>query len=136
MFKRDTLSKLVALSHKHRIGVDLDSVLVYPLAPVCLPLSTADGAIRKTIKSKLFTTAMSDLTVIFRGSSTPRRDTDLSSGSCCRHYRTIVGQVATIRDLASNIMTSIPKPYQTIYMVCDTYRINCIKGGERQQGGV
>eukprot|EP00112_Aurelia_sp_Birch-Aquarium-sp1_P008791 Seg1979.1 transcript_id=Seg1979.1/GoldUCD/mRNA.D3Y31 product="hypothetical protein" protein_id=Seg1979.1/GoldUCD/D3Y31 len=50
--------------------------------------------------------------------------------------RSIVGQVATIRDLASKIMASIPKQYQTIYVVCDTYRINSIKGGERQARGV
>ena len=44
MFERDILGMSVALSH-NRKGVDLDSVLVYPLAPVCLPLSTPDGAI-------------------------------------------------------------------------------------------
>eukprot|EP00112_Aurelia_sp_Birch-Aquarium-sp1_P014970 Seg3276.1 transcript_id=Seg3276.1/GoldUCD/mRNA.D3Y31 product="hypothetical protein" protein_id=Seg3276.1/GoldUCD/D3Y31 len=64
IFQRDILGRLVALSHKPMIGVDLDSVLVYPLAPVCLPLSTPDGAIRKTVKSKLFTAAISDLTVV------------------------------------------------------------------------
>ena len=45
MIQRDILGKLGALSHKNRIGVDLDNVLVNPLAPVCLPLSTPDGAI-------------------------------------------------------------------------------------------
>ena len=33
-------------------------------APVSLPLSHYDGAIRKTVKLKLFDTAMHDLTVI------------------------------------------------------------------------
>ena len=33
-------------------------------------------------------------------------------------------------------MASIPKQYHTIYVVCDTYRINSIKGGERQARGV
>lgn len=58
IFQRDILGKLVALSHKRKMAVDLDKCLVYPLAPVSLPLSTPDGAIRKTVKSKLFNAAM------------------------------------------------------------------------------
>ena len=51
MAQRDILGKVVALSSKHKAAVDLNSVLDYPLAPVCFPLSTPDGAIRKTVKS-------------------------------------------------------------------------------------
>ncbi len=45
MFQRDIIGKLVALSHKHSAAIDVDSCLVYPLAPVSLSLSTPDRAI-------------------------------------------------------------------------------------------
>ena len=136
MFQRDILGKLVALSHKHRIGVDLDSVLVYPLAPICLPLSTPDGAIRKTAKSKLFSAAMSDLTIISFEDLPPPEKMQIYLLDLAAAIRSIVGKVTTIRALASKIMASIPHQYKTVYVVCDTYRINSIKSGERQARGV
>ena len=64
MAQRDILGKLVALSNEHKDAVDLSSVLDYPLAAVCFPLSTPDAAIQKTVKSKLYSAAMSDLTIL------------------------------------------------------------------------
>ena len=55
---------LVAYSNKHEAGVDLEKVLCFPLAPVSIPLRTPDGAIRKTVKSKLYDASMSDLSVV------------------------------------------------------------------------
>ena len=63
-FQRDILGILVAHSYQYNWGIDIDSVLRYPLAPVSVPLSTLDGSIRKTVKSKLFKAAMSDLSVV------------------------------------------------------------------------
>ena len=64
VFQRDVLGILVAYSNKHEAGIDLQNVLSFPLAPVSIPLSAADGAIRKTGKSKLFEAAMSDLDLV------------------------------------------------------------------------
>ena len=120
MFQRDILGKLVALSHQQKTAVDLDSCLIYPLAPVSLPLSTPDGAIRKTVKSKLFLTAMSDLAIL--------NFEDLPPAERMQIYfldlaiRCIVEKVTTIRDLATKIMTTIPKQYKIIYLLCDTYK--------------
>ena len=62
--QRDVLGHLVSLSYKSKSGIDLEKVLAYPLAPVSVPLSTYDGTIRKTVKSKLYQTAMSDLQIV------------------------------------------------------------------------
>ena len=63
-FQRDVLGILVAHSCQYKSSIDIDVVLQYPLAPVSVPFSTPDGAIRKTVKSKLFDAAMSDLLVV------------------------------------------------------------------------
>ena len=47
-----------------KLLVDHEEALNFPLAPVCLPLSNCDGTIRKTVKSKLYQAAMSDLTIV------------------------------------------------------------------------
>ena len=60
-FQRDILGILVAHLYQYNSGIDIDLVLCNPLAPVSVPLSTPDGSIRKTVKSKLFKAAMSDL---------------------------------------------------------------------------
>ena len=92
-FQRDILGILVAHSYQYNSGIDIDSVLCYPLAPVSVPLSTPDGSIRKTVKSKLFKAAMSDLFVV--------TDEDLPGPDRLRTYfldlaaavRTIVGKL-------------------------------------------
>ena len=56
-FQRYILGILVAYSNKHEAGVDLETTLSFPLAPVLM-------AIRKTVKSKQYDAAMGDLTII------------------------------------------------------------------------
>ena len=136
MFQRDILGKLVALSHQRKTAVDLDSCLIYPLAPVSLPLSTPDGAIRKTVKSKLFLAAMSDLAILNFEDLPPAERMQIYFLDLAAAIRCIVEKVTTIRDLATKIMTTIPKQYKIIYLLCDTYKKNSIKGGERQARGV
>ena len=63
-FQRDILGILVAHSYQYNSGIDIDSVLCYPLAPVSVPRSTPGGSIRKTVKSKPFKAAMSDLSLV------------------------------------------------------------------------
>ena len=41
----------------------------------------------------------------------------------------------SIRQLAWKILGSIPNQYKTVYIVCDTYKINSIKSGERMLRG-
>ena len=127
-FQRDILGILVAHSYQYDSGIDIDSVLCYPLAPVSVPLSTPDGSIRKPVKSKLFKTAMSDLSVV--------TDEDLPSPDRLRTYfldlaaavRAIVGKPETVRELAARILVMAPRQYKDIYIACDTYEENSIKG--------
>ena len=51
--QRDILGLIVAASNKEKGAVDIEKALTYPLAPVSLPLASADGAWRKTAKRKL-----------------------------------------------------------------------------------
>ena len=135
-FQRDILGTLVAYSNKHETGVDLERVLCFPLAPISVPLSTADGAIRKTIKSKLYEAAMLDLKIVSHD--------ELPSAAKMKTYlldlaasiRSLVGIASTIRELASLIMSTVPAQYTSIFIVCDTYQEDSIKGGGRQARGV
>ena len=136
MAQIDILGKLVALSSKHKAAVDLNSVLDYPLAPVCFPLSTPAGAIRKTVKSKLYSAAMSDLIILRFEDLPPPEMMQIYLLDLAAAIRTIVGKLTKIRDLASKVIASVPKHFKIIYMVCDTYKINSIKREERETRGL
>ena len=135
-FQRDILGILVAHSCQYKSRIDIDVVLQYPLAPVSVPLSTPDGAIRKTVKSKLFNAAMSDLLVVPK-ESLPGQDTlntyflDVAAA-----VRSIVGKPDTIRELATRILQMVPPQYTKVFLVCDTYQQNSIKAGQREARGV
>ena len=47
------LGLIVAASNKEKSAVDIEKALTYPLAPVSLPLASADGARRKNSKRKI-----------------------------------------------------------------------------------
>ena len=108
-FQRDILGILVAHSYQYNSGIDIDSVLCYPLAPVSVSLNTPDGSIRKTVKSKLFKAAMSDLSVV--------TDEDLPGPNRLRTYfldlaaavRTIVGKPETVSELAARFLMMVPR---------------------------
>ncbi len=127
---------MVAYSNKHKAGVDLETTLSFPLAPVSMPLSTADGAIRKTTKSKLYDAAMSDLTIISPDElpSAEKLNTYLLDLGAA--IRSLVGLTSTIRQMAKRLLDTIPARYTTVIIVCDTYKENSIKGGEKIKRGV
>jgi hypothetical protein len=134
-FQRDILGLLVAHSNKHKMGINLEKALAFPLAPVAIALSTADGGIRKTVKSKLYQACMDDLTIL-SVDDLPRRELlktyfmDLAAA-----IRSLVGHMNTIRDMAMEILKTIPKQYSKIFIVCDTYNEDSIKKGERVARG-
>ena len=47
----------------------------------------------------------------------------------------IVGRPETVRELAARILAMVPPQYKDIYIACDTYEDNSIKGGERAARG-
>jgi hypothetical protein len=111
-------------------------VLCFPLAPVSIPLSTPDGAIRKTVKSKLYDASMSDLSVVNFDALPPASTMRTYLIDLASAIRSLVGTGSTIREMASRIIATVPSQYTTIFIVCDTYKDNSIKGGERQARGV
>ena len=100
-----------------------------------VPLTTPDGSIRKTVKSKLFKAEMRDLSVV--------TNEDLPGPDRLRTYfldltaavTTIVGKPETVRELAARILVMVPRQYRDIFIACDTYEENSIKGGERAARG-
>ena len=49
----DILGKLVQSSYRNNAYVEVEHLLEYPVAPVCLALGNSDGTISKTCKSML-----------------------------------------------------------------------------------
>ena len=104
-----SLGVLVAQSSSHNQGIDINNLLNYPLSAVSLPLSTADGAKRKTVKSMLFDAAIDDLDVL-EFSDLPHEETlytyflDFAAA-----IRSFCGKMETVRERASKILSSIAR---------------------------
>ncbi len=130
-FQRDILGILVARSYQYNSGIDIDAVLCYPLAPVSVPLSTPDGSMRKTVKSKLFTAAMTDLRLVTKDNLPGPEKLNTYFLDVAASVRSIVGKPDTVRELAMRILDTVPSQYKSVYMVCDTYEEDSIKGSER-----
>ena len=60
----DILGKLVQSSYRNNASLDVENLLKFLVAPVCLALGNFNGAISKTCKSMLSDTAMSDLVTV------------------------------------------------------------------------
>ena len=110
-FQRDILGILVAYSNKHETGVDLERVLCCSLAPISIPLCTADGAIRKTVKRKLYEAAMNDLNIVSHEELPPAAKMRTYLLDLAASIRSLVGTASTIRELASRIMATVPSQY-------------------------
>lgn len=131
--ERDVLGKLVSQSYASKKGVDMEVVLTYPLAPVSIPLSTSDGSIRKTVKSKLFDSAMSGLRIV---DPTQLPNVSLYFLDLVAAIRTMSGTLGTIREFTWKILNTVPMNYSTVFLVCDTYGLGSIKSGERIARGM
>ena len=121
VFQQNILGLLVAHSNNHNMAINLKKALTFPLAPVAIPLSTADGFPRKTVKSKLYEACMDDLTIL-NVCELPGKEflktyfLDLAAAIRCLN----MGNINTIRDIAMEILNVIPKQYTKILMACDT----------------
>ena len=107
--------------------VDVENILKYHLAPVCLALGNSDRTIRKTCKSKLYDIAMSDLVTVDK--------TDLPGHDVVNTYflnltavvRTKLKDCFTIRQLTWQIFHSVPDQFSSIYFFCDAYHRKVLK---------
>eukprot|EP00112_Aurelia_sp_Birch-Aquarium-sp1_P009014 Seg201.3 transcript_id=Seg201.3/GoldUCD/mRNA.D3Y31 product="hypothetical protein" protein_id=Seg201.3/GoldUCD/D3Y31 len=92
--------------------------------------STPDGSMRKTVKSKLFTAAMNDLHVVTKDNLPGPYKLNTCFLDVAAAVRSIVGKPDTIRELAMRILDAVPSQYKTVYIACDTYEEDSIKGNE------
>ena len=131
--QRDVLGFLLAKSQEFESGVDIDEALKYPLSPVPLSIAHADGQKRKINKSELYKQGLN-----------PGLSSDpIPSSVGSRIYildlaavlRSTVKIPNTFDDLAIQILKSVPKFVEIIYVACDTYRNVSIKSSERKIRG-
>ena len=134
--QRDILGLLAAKSHQQNAAINIDRALCYPLAPVPLSMATADGARRKTAKSKLFDAALSSITNGDREPSDVDTENKVYILDLAAAIRSTVAIPDTFRDLSLQILSQLPKNYETIYVACDTYQEKSIKNSERSVRGV
>ena len=78
---------------------------------------------------------MSDLTVVSHDSLPPASTMRTYLLDLAAAIRSLIFTGSTIREMTSQIIATVPSQYTTIYIVCDTYKDNSIKGGERQARG-
>ena len=130
---RDVLGTLLAISNKCKKTVDIDKALKYPLSPVSAPLATCDGSIRKNAKSALLKSALSSLEEI--DDNAIPSECDVYMIDLVAYVRTAIARCRTIRDIATELMKSIPHQFTTTYVLADNYEPNSIKSGYRQKRG-
>ena len=130
---RDIIASLLSFSAKNKKPIDWENALSYPLSPIPLCLSTADGKPRKTAKTKLQEVVLKegDSTIV----NNPREVVAES-----RHNSTyIVDSMPVLRsivqipknyeELTWKLLSSFPKVFQRVDIVADTYRNISIKAG-------
>ena len=100
-FQRDILGILVAYSNKHETGVDLAKGLSFPLAPISIPLSTADGALRKTVKRKLYDATMLDLKTVSHEQLPTVGKMKTYMLDLVAAIRSLIGTASSVRGLSS-----------------------------------
>ena len=97
-----------------------------------LALNCLDGTNRKTCKSKLYEAAMYDLSIVEENKLPAKSVMNTYFLDLAACARTMLKDCITIRDLAWRIFNSINNQFETVYVVCDTYKEKSIKKAERR----
>ena len=134
---RDILSMLLSLSVRKQKVIDFQTALSYPLSQVPLSLCNADGSMRKAVKSKLVQCILSRANDEETLDESPRENSTLVVDYIAL-IRTMVGISDTFEELAMQVVKSVlvPKGYQRVDFVADTYLLNSIKNAERAKRGM
>ena len=90
---------------------------------------------RKTVKSKLYDAAMSELLIINENTLQNISNLQTYYLDPAAAIRTLTGTIGTIREVAWKILYMVLKQFKNIYLVCDTYKEGSIKTGERRARG-
>jgi len=135
---RDIVATLLTFSAKYDKPIDWNSALSYPLSPIPLSISTADGARRETSKSKLLDLILNEGEVTL---TYPKIESSIISNrstfiiDLMAALRTMVQIPDTYEELTWKLLRSFPKSYWRVDIVADTYRDISIKSGERGTRG-
>ena len=136
---RDILGLLVRLSVTSGLPVDFNKALEFPLSPIPLSIATPDRERRETAKSKLMEIIINTcrrppqspkLVLMMNRQKPSALVVDLIAA-----IRTMVEIPDTYNELAWKLLGSLPKGYNRVDLVADTYREVSIKNGERQKRG-
>ena len=132
---RDILGRLLTVTHKTKVAVNLEKAITYPLSPSPPSLTFPDGSPRKSIKSKLFDAALSNITTVSSNELPSKQILHVYFIDLIAMIRIIPKSNETIRSFTWKLLSTIPKQYDTIFLVCDSYKTNSIKAVERDSRG-
>ena len=131
---RKIIDRLLSLTVKTQRPIDFEKALTCPLYGVPLSLAYPDGSRRETQKSKLLN--------IIAPTIQPHVNIEID----CDEFVYVVDMMAQIRVCSTNVpetfkdfilkfLQSIPRGYQRVDVVADTYRDTSIKNQERAKRG-
>ena len=134
---RSVLGQLLAFSAKSEKCIDFQKALAYPLRPVPLCYAHPDGSRRTTGKSQLMKVVLSDCSA-----STDPKELCILKASVSAYLinlmamvRSLPGLYNTYHDLAFKLCDMLPKGYERINIIADTYQKNSLKDPERNKRG-
>ena len=127
---RNAIGKLLAVSTKFE-NIDFEVGLAYPLTSVPLSLSNPDGSGRVIQKSKLME-VLSQYQE--ENDAVVKIDTKIFVFDFIVQIRVIIKEIPeTYEQLALKNLQSIPKGYERVDLVADTYRLVSIKAAKRSK---
>ena len=129
----NAIGKLLAISTKFKKNIDFEVALAYPLTSVPLSLSNPDGSRRVIQKSKLME-VLSQYQE--ENDAVVKIDAKIFVVDFIVQIRVIIKEIPeTYEQLALKNLQSIPKGYERVGLVADTYRLVSIKAAKRSKRG-
>ena len=113
---RDILGRLLTVTNKTKVTVNLEKVITYPLSPSPPSLTFPDVSPRKSIKSKLFDAALSTIITVSLNELLSKQILHVYFIDLVAMTRIIPESNKTIRSFTWNLLSTIPKQYD--YFPC------------------
>ena len=134
-YQRDILGRLITLSHQTKLAINIEKAITYPLSNNPPALTLPDGSPRKSVKSKLFDAALSDLPIVNMSRIPGKEILHVYFLDLIAMIRIIPKSNESIRAFTWKILQYVPKQCDTIYLVCDSYKPKSIKSVKRATRG-
>ena len=126
----------MALSAKHDKLIDFETALQYFLYPVPLSLAHPDSTRRKMTKSALMKVVKSYKTSTEEHKSPAKQNAAFLVDLIMALIPTVSPVPVTYAELGKTLVSQLPKGYQRVDIIADTYRENSLKNNERDSRGV